>query len=81
MVGNELAVHCAFGKSYLRLTMRQLEETIDPDKYIKASRSELLRLDKVEHFEKDEAGAMIAVMESKVSIKTSRRQAQKIKAK
>ncbi|BBN83054.1 DNA-binding response regulator [Pseudoalteromonas sp. A25] len=79
VVGNDVALYTTYGKTYLRSPISRIEQRLDNNKYFKANRSEIIRLDKVVRFEASSSSTMIATMQSTVQVSISRRQVKELK--
>lgn len=79
-IGNHAAVYTQHGKSFLHSSLAKIELKLNPDYFFKASRSDIIRLDAIEHIEAGiSAGAMLAVLQGGQHIEVSRRQSQQLK--
>ena len=62
--------------------MTKIESRLDPTFYVKASRSDIIRVDVIERLEDDiQKGSMLAILNDGSEIPISRRQAQALKKK
>ncbi|WP_333607855.1 LytR/AlgR family response regulator transcription factor [Arsukibacterium sp.] len=79
-IGNHAAVYTQHGKSFLHSSLAKIELKLNPDYFFKASRSDIIRLDAIEHIEAGiSTGAMLALLQDGQQIEVSRRQAQQLK--
>lgn len=81
-VGNHVAVYFKTKKAYLHSSLTKIESRLDPTFYVKASRSDIIRVDVIERLEDDiQKGSMLAILNDGSEIPISRRQAQALKKK
>ncbi len=79
-IGNHVAVYVDSGKSYIHTSLSKIEKKLDPTTYFKASRSDIIRIEKISRIEEGMAiGSLQAIMESGVEIPVSRRQAHSLR--
>lgn len=75
-VGNHVAIYGANNKLYLHVSLSKIEKRLDPKDFIKASRSEIVRLSSIKRLEDGMAsGTLSAVLNTGAEIEISRRQA------
>lgn len=80
VVGNDTTLFTPYGKSYLRSPLSSLVKKLDPAKFFRASRSEVIRVDKVKQLKTGGVSTSAkALMSSGDEVKVSRRQSAKLK--
>ncbi|HEY4561241.1 MAG TPA: LytTR family DNA-binding domain-containing protein [Lysobacter sp.] len=80
-VGNYIAVHCRHGAALIVGTISRLEQRLDPSQFLRANRSEIVRIDAIINVEGGDGGGLDATLESGKSVEISRRQAQLMRAR
>lgn len=80
-VGNYVAVHCRHGAALIVGTISRLEQRLDPGQFMRANRSEIVRIDAIVNVEGGDGGGLDATLESGRSVEISRRQAQLMRAR
>jgi two-component system LytT family response regulator len=80
-VGNYVAVHCRHGAALIVGTISRLEQRLDPSQFLRANRSEIVRIDAIVNVEGGDGGGLDATLESGKSVEISRRQAQLMRAR
>jgi two-component system LytT family response regulator len=78
-VGNHAAIYTEFGKSYIHSSLSKIEAKLDPSVYLRASRSEIIRLDAVVHLEESINYGLTATLSNGSEVDISRRQASALK--
>lgn len=78
-VGNHAAIYTEFGKSYIHSSLSKIEAKLDPSVYLRASRSDIIRLDAVAHLEESINYGLIATLSNGSEVDISRRQAAALK--
>ena len=78
-VGNHAAIYTEFGKSYIHSSLSKIEAKLDPSVYLRASRSEIIRLDAVVHLEESINYGLTAALSNGSEVDISRRQASALK--
>lgn len=78
-VGNHAAIYTEFGKSYIHSSLSKIEAKLDPSVYLRASRSEIIRLDAVVHLEESINYGLTATLNNGSEVDISRRQASALK--
>jgi two-component system LytT family response regulator len=78
-VGNHAAIYTEFGKSYIHSSLSKIEAKLDPRVYLRASRSEIIRLDAVVHLEESINYGLTATLSNGSEVDISRRQASALK--
>lgn len=78
-VGNHAAIYTEFGKSYIHSSLSKIEAKLDPSVYLRASRSEIIRLDAVVHLEESINYGLTATLSNGSEVDISRRQAAALK--
>ncbi|GMM86578.1 LytR/AlgR family response regulator transcription factor [Pseudoalteromonas sp. MTN2-4] len=78
-VGNHAAIYTEFGKSYIHSSLSKIEAKLDPSVYLRASRSEIIRLDAVVHLEENINYGLTATLSNGSEVDISRRQASALK--
>lgn len=79
-IGNHTAVYCPYGKSFVLSSLSKIEQRLDPQRFFKASRADIIRLDAIERLEPGLAtGSLLAVLSDGQHIEVSRRQALALK--
>lgn len=79
-VGNHCAVYTLHGKSWVHSSLSKVEARLDPERFFKASRSDIVRVDGIDRIEPGiKTGVFIAVLKSGAEVEVSRRQAQSLK--
>lgn len=69
-------------KAYLHSSLSKIESRLDPARYVKTSRSDIIRIDMIEKLEDGlKPGSMLAILHDGTEIPISRRQAQALKKK
>ncbi|TMP77537.1 DNA-binding response regulator [Pseudoalteromonas phenolica] len=78
-VGNHAAIYTEFGKSYIHSSLSKIEAKLDPSVYLRASRSDIIRLDAVVHLEESINYGLTATLSNGSEVDISRRQASALK--
>ena len=78
-VGNHAAIYTEFGKSYIHSSLSKIEAKLDPSVYLRASRSEIIRLDAVVHLEESINYGLTSTLNNGSEVDISRRQASALK--
>ena len=78
-VGNHAAIYTEFGKSYIHSSLSKIEAKLDPSVYLRASRSDIIRLDAVVHLEESINYGLTATLSNGSEVDLSRRQASALK--
>ena len=78
-VGNHAAIYTEFGKSYIHSSLSKIEAKLDPSVYLRASRSDIIRLDAVVHLEESINYGLTATLSNGSEVDISRRQASTLK--
>ena len=78
-VGNHAAIYTEFGKSYIHSSLSKIEAKLDPSVYLRASRSDIIRLDAVVHLEESINYRLTATLSDGSEVDISRRQASALK--
>lgn len=78
-VGNHAAIYSEFGKSYIHSSLSKIEAKLDPSVYLRASRSDIIRLDAVVHLEESINYGLTATLSNGSEVDISRRQASALK--
>jgi len=78
-VGNHAAIYTEFGKSYIHSSLSKIEAKLDPSVYLRASRSDIIRLDAVVHLEESINYGLTATLSNGSEVDISRRQAAALK--
>lgn len=79
-IGNHVAVYSEAGKSYLHISLSKVEKRLDANLFFKASRSDILRIDKMSKIEEGiTAGSLLVHMNNGQEVDVSRRQVQQLR--
>lgn len=79
-IGNHVAVYTDIGKSYIHSSLSKVEARLDPAMFFKASRSDIIRIDKIIKLEEGIAtGSLVAHLHNGQTVEVSRRQAKSLK--
>lgn len=79
-IGNHVAVYCSYGKSYIYSSLSKVERRLNPIRFFKASRSEIVQIDWIAKLEEGMSpGSLVAVLTSGQEVEVSRRQVQNLK--
>lgn len=79
-VGNHVAIYTAYGKAYLHMPLSKVELKLDPQIFVKASRSDIVRISEIEKIELGvAAGTLVMVLKNGDAVDVSRRQASSIR--
>lgn len=70
--GDYAALHAGDGTHLLRATMTELEQTLDPDRFIRIHRSTIVRMDRVRSLATDDHGDYVAVLEGGRELRVGR---------
>jgi two-component system LytT family response regulator len=71
--GNYVEVHGASGTRTMRETLASLEARLDPSRFVRVHRAEIVRLDAVRAIEAASHGDLVLVLESGAAVRASRR--------
>ena len=79
-VGNHCAVYTPHGKSWVHSSLSKVEIRLDPERFFKASRSDILRVEAIDRIEPGiKTGVFVAILKSGAEVEVSRRQAQSLR--
>lgn len=78
-IGNHAAIYTEFGKSFIHSSLNKIEAKLDSTIYLRASRSEIIRLDAIAHLEETINYGFIATLNNGQEVDISRRQAAHLK--
>lgn len=79
-VGNHVAIYTAYGKTYLHMALSKVEQKLDPKYFVKASRSDIVRISAIDRIEPGvAAGTLLMVLKNGDEVDVSRRQAASIR--
>ncbi|WP_440054773.1 LytR/AlgR family response regulator transcription factor [Pseudoalteromonas sp. T1lg65] len=78
-VGNHAAIYTQHGKAYLHSSLSKIEARLKEDVYLRASRSDIIRLDAITEMEETINYGLMAVLSNGAEVEISRRQASKLK--
>jgi two-component system LytT family response regulator len=77
--GDYMCFNCLKGKTHVvRKTMKQLEDELDPTKFIRIHRSNIVNKDKIAEVTNDINGEVIVILHNGQSLKVSRRYKSKV---
>lgn len=80
-VGNHARVHCLHGRAWLHRSLNRIEPRLDPNYFVRVSRSDILRLDAIMAIEADVGTGSIATLSDGTQVAVSRRQVQALRAR
>tara|TARA_R110002060_G_scaffold76755_1_gene87461 strand:- start:9722 stop:10444 length:723 start_codon:yes stop_codon:yes gene_type:complete len=79
-IGNHVALYYGDEKAYLHSSLSNIEKKICPSKFIKASRSDIIRINYISHIEEGiQSATMVAILNNGSEIAISRRQVQSLR--
>ena len=79
-IGNHVAVFTQHGKAYIHSSLSNVEKRLNPARFFKTSRSEIVRIDNIIRLEDGMSpGSLVAVLKSNHEVEVSRRQVQTLK--
>ncbi|MBE0376969.1 LytR/AlgR family response regulator transcription factor [Pseudoalteromonas prydzensis] len=78
-IGNHAAIYTAFGKAYIHSSLSKIEARLNPDYFLRASRSDIIRLDAITELEETINYGLLAKLSNGAEVEISRRQASKLK--
>jgi two-component system LytT family response regulator len=79
-VGNHVSVFSDVGHSFIHASLSKVETRLDPSRFFKASRSDIIRIDRIDRIEEGmAAGTLDVIMRSGDELTVSRRQAHQLR--
>lgn len=78
-IGNHAAIYTVFGKAYIHSSLNKIEARLNPEYFLRASRSDIIRLDAITELEETINYALLAKLSNNAEVEISRRQAIKLK--
>jgi two-component system, LytTR family, response regulator len=78
-VGDYIAAHAGGGRHLLHLSLNQLEERLDPARFLRIHRAHLVNLDHVAAFRRDAAGQVRAELRDRTILPVSRAKARELR--
>lgn len=79
-VGNHVAIYTDYGKTYLHMALSKVEQKLDPQHFVKASRSDIVCIGAISKLELGvSTGTFLIVLKDGSEVDVSRRQASSIR--
>jgi two-component system LytT family response regulator len=78
-IGNHAAIYTVFGKAYIHSSLTKIEARLNPGYFLRASRSDIIRLDAIIELEETINYGLLAKLSNGAQVEISRRQASKLK--